>query len=74
MTKRNFSNLPIATGVNVVAVIVGSLVGYFVQNALPDGLENILMQAVGLGTILIAIKMMLKLPDGYLLPMMFALI
>lgn len=58
----------------MIAVIIGSLVGVALQQVFPEGVQDIVFQAIGLGTILIGIKMMLKLPDGYLLLFMFSLI
>ena len=66
--------LPVATFVNILTVIAGSSIGLLLQTGLSDNIQAILFQAIGLGTILIAIKMMLKLPDGYLLSVIFSLI
>lgn len=67
-------NFPKATLVNAIAILIGGFVGYVFKNMLPEGGEDILFQAIGLGTILIGIKMCLKLPDGYMLVFMFSLI
>lgn len=58
----------------MIAVIIGSLIGVALQQVFPEGVQDIVFQAIGLGTILIGIKMMLKLPEGYLLLFMFSLI
>ena len=68
------NNLPIASLVNVVTVTIGSLLGLLLNNVFHENIQHIMFQAVGLGTILIGIKMALKLPDGYLLLLMFSLI
>ncbi|MEE9439531.1 MAG: DUF554 domain-containing protein [Saprospiraceae bacterium] len=66
--------LPIATFINAVAIIIGSLIGLVLQQSFTEGIETIVFQAVGLGTILIGIKMALKLPEGYLLIFIFSLV
>jgi uncharacterized protein len=66
--------LPLATFVNMIAVIAGSSVGLLLQAGISENIQQILFQSLGLGTVLIAIKMMLKLPDGYLLAVIFSLI
>jgi len=67
-------NLPIGTLINVATVVVGSLLGLLLQQIFTENIENIVFQAIGLGTILIGLKMALKLPDGYLLVVIFSLI
>ncbi len=68
------STLPIATLVNAATVIAGSLVGLGVQHFFTDNIDTIVFQAVGLGTILIGMKMTFRLPDGYMLYFIFSLI
>jgi len=68
------THYPKATIVNALAILIGGLIGYFFQGLLPEGSKVILFQAIGLGTILIGVKMALKLPDGYMLVFMFSLI
>ena len=68
------THYPKATLVNAAAIFVGGMVGYFFQELLPQGSRDIMFQAIGLGTILIGVKMALKLPDGYMLVFMFSLI
>lgn len=68
------SRLPIATFVNMAAVTVGSLIGIQLQQVFPENIQAIIFQAIGLGTLLIGIIMSLKLPDGYLLVVIFSLI
>ena len=48
------------TIVNVVAVIVGSSIGIFVGDKLPERFRAIIIQAIGLFTFLIGTSMMLK--------------
>lgn len=68
------NKLPIATLINTATVIIGSLIGMGLENIFTDDIKSIVFQAVGLGTILIAIKMILKIPDGYILLAIFSLI
>lgn len=67
-------NLPIGTLINVATVVVGSMLGLLLQQIFTDDIEKIVFQAIGLGTILIGLKMALKLPDGYMLVIIFSLI
>jgi uncharacterized membrane protein YqgA involved in biofilm formation len=67
-------NIPIGTLINVVTIILGSLLGLFLKQFFSDGMEAIIFQALGLGTILIGLKMSLKLPDGYMLICIFSLV
>ncbi len=67
-------NLPIGTLINVGAIILGSLLGLFLKQFFTEGMETIIFQALGLGTILIGLKMALKLPDGYMLVCIFSLV
>lgn len=66
--------LPIATLVNVAAIVIGSAVGLLFQEVFTEGIKSMLFQAIGLGTILIGMKMALQLPDGYMLVFVFSLI
>ncbi|MFK7980484.1 MAG: DUF554 family protein [Saprospiraceae bacterium] len=70
MTKR----LPIGTFINMVTIIAGSLLGLWLQQAFPPNIKVIIFQAIGLATLLIGIQMSLKMPDGYLLILIFSLI
>lgn len=65
---------PIATFVNMLTVTLGSLLGLGLQSVFTSDMQIIVFQAVGLGTILIGLKMALKLPDGYMLIFIFSLI
>jgi len=65
---------PISTFVNMATVAVGSILGLLLQSIFTDDIQSIVFQAVGLGTILIGLKMALKLPDGYMLIFIFAMI
>ena len=67
-------NLPIGTFINVATIVVGSILGLLLQQIFTSEIETIVFQAIGLGTILIGIKMALKLPDGYMLVIIFSLI
>lgn len=66
--------LPIGTLINVVTVVIGSLLGLVLQQLFTEDIEKIVFQAIGLGTILIGLKMALKLPEGYMLVIIFSLI
>jgi uncharacterized membrane protein YqgA involved in biofilm formation len=67
-------NLPIGTVINVATVIVGSLLGLFLKQFFTEGMESIIFQALGLGTVLIGLIMALKLPSGYMLVCIFSLV
>ena len=67
-------NLPLGTFINVATVVAGSLLGLLLQQIFTEEIEHIVFQAIGLGTILIGLKMALKLPDGYMLVIIFSLI
>lgn len=66
--------LPIGTFINMATVTVGSLIGLGLQQVFPENIQSIIFQAIGLGTLLIGIIMSLKVPDGYLLIVIFSLI
>ena len=70
MTKR----LPIGTFINMFTIIIGSLIGLGLQQTFPPNVKVIIFQALGLATLLIGIQMSLKMPDGYLLLVIFSLI
>lgn len=67
-------HLPIGTLINVATVVVGSIIGLLLQQIFTEEIKSIVFQAIGLGTILIGLKMALKLPDGYMLVVIFSLI
>jgi len=67
-------NLPLGTLINVGTIVIGSLLGLFLKQFFTEGMESIIFQALGLGTILIGLKMALKLPDGYMLICIFSLV
>ena len=46
----------------------------WLQQAFPPNIKIIIFQAIGLATLLIGIQMSLKMPDGYLLILIFSLI
>ncbi len=70
MTKR----LPIGTLINIGTIIIGSLIGMGFQQTFPPNVKVIIFQALGLATLLIGIQMSLKMPEGYLLVIIFSLI
>ncbi len=56
------------TVINVITVIIGSLLGLVLQSRFPDSLKKLLLQGIGLITILMGIQMGLK-TDNILIPM-----
>ena len=58
----------------MLTVTIGSLLGLWLNQLFSENFQEILFQAVGLGTLLIGIRMALKLPDGYILIFIFSLI
>lgn len=66
--------LPIATIINALTVILGSILGLMLEDVYSDAMKRIIFQAIGLGTIIIALKMILKIPDGYTLLAVLSLI
>jgi uncharacterized membrane protein YqgA involved in biofilm formation len=66
--------IPMGTFINVLAVLAGSFTGLGLKQFFTDAVQLIVFQAVGLGTILIGMKMMWKLPEGFMLKFMFSLI
>ncbi|MFZ1703810.1 MAG: DUF554 domain-containing protein [Saprospiraceae bacterium] len=65
---------PLGTIFNVITVLIGSFLGMLLQNIFTPEMQTIVFQAVGLGTIFIALKMMWRLPEGNMLLFLFALI
>lgn len=65
---------PKATLVNMLTVTIGSIIGLWLRQFFSPDVQEIVFQAVGLGTLLIGIRMGLKLPDGFLLIFIFSLI
>ena len=72
----NFSTkrLPIATFINMTTVVIGSLIGLWLNDVFPENIKAIIFQAIGLGTLVIGVSMSLKIPEGYLLIFIFSLI
>lgn len=68
------SKIPVATLINGLVVGIGSLIGIFLQQFIPSNFEAIIFQAIGLATILIGTKMMLKIPDGAMIIFVFSMI
>ena len=67
-------HLPIGTFINMAAVAAGSLLGLWLQQLFPANVEVIIFQAIGLGTLVLGVKMALKVPEGHLLVFIFSLI
>ena len=72
--KALIHHLPLGTLFNVATVLVGSALGLGLQHVFTPGMQAIAFQAVGLGTVLIALKMMWRLPEGKMLIFLFGLI
>ncbi len=60
------------TIVNVIAIIVGSLIGLFFAKFIPEKVKKIIFQALGLSTILIGLQMAFK--TNNLLILIFSLV
>ena len=56
------------TVINVITVIIGSLLGVMLQSRFPDALKKLLLQGVGLITVIMGVQMGLK-TDNILIPM-----
>jgi uncharacterized membrane protein YqgA involved in biofilm formation len=65
---------PKATFVNILTVTIGSMLGLWLKQFFSEQMQQMVFQTVGLGTMLIGIKMALRLPEGYLLVFFFSLI
>jgi uncharacterized membrane protein YqgA involved in biofilm formation len=61
----------LGTFVNTGAVIVGSLIGYFFKNLIPERYSDTIMKAISLGVILIGLQMALEVQN--ILLMIFSL-
>ena len=69
---RLLVHLPIGTLVNALAVILGSLLGLLLRHGLPERLRGIVMQGIGICTLLIGMQMALKVQN--LLILVFAIL
>jgi uncharacterized protein len=49
--------MPIATFINALTIIAGSIIGIVFKDKFPDKIKNIIFQAMGLSTVLIGIQM-----------------
>jgi len=74
MANKPSIRLPIGTFINMVTVMIGSLIGLFLQQSFPANIQAIIFQGIGLGTLVLGIMMSLKIPEGYLLNFIFSLI
>ena len=68
------NKLPIGTFINMAAVLVGSLIGLALQQVFPSNIQAIIFQAIGLASLLLGIQMALKVPEGYMLILIFSMI
>lgn len=74
MLSSNDMTIPKGTLINVATVTVGSLVGLTLKHLFSPEMESIVFQGLGLGTILIGVKLALRCPEGYMLHVIFSLI
>lgn len=72
MTKT--TRLPIGTLINMLAVTIGSLIGMSLQNSFPQEMQEVVFQAIGLCVLLIGVMMSQKVPEGYLLLLIFSML
>jgi uncharacterized membrane protein YqgA involved in biofilm formation len=72
--RRKNNILPIGTFINMGTVVLGSLLGLYLQGVFPENIQAIIFQAIGLGTLVLGVMMSLKVPEGYLLNFIFSLI
>ncbi len=66
--------LPIGTFVNMATVVIGGLIGLSIANVIPESLDQIISQAIGLGVLIIGFQMAFKLPESFLLVFILSLI
>jgi len=66
--------LPVATLINVFTITIGSFLGIWLQQLLSEEMQRIIFQAIGLGTLIIGMKMAWKIPEGYILIFIVSLI
>ena len=60
------SKLPVGTFINMATIVVGSLIGLLFQQIFPEDIKFTAYTAVGLGVLIIGLKMSLKVPEEYL--------
>jgi len=70
--KQN--RLPIGTFINMATVVVGSTVGILFKSAIGADYQSIVFQALGLGTLMIGLKMTLAVKGDHILKIIFALV
>ncbi len=66
--------LPKGTFINMGTILIGGLIGLALQQVLPENIQTITLQAVGLAILLIAIQMTMKLPEELWIPFIFSLV
>ena len=71
--SNKLSRLPLGTFINMASIFVGSLIGLMFREVFPEDIKVITFQAVGLGILIIGIKMALKLNDERMLIFIFSL-
>ena len=74
MSKTNKRPIPVGTFINMAAVLIGSLIGLMLREVFPENIKEITFQAVGLGILIIGIKLALKLSDERMVVFIFSLI
>lgn len=65
---------PKGTIVNIITVSIGSIIGLLLQKTFPDNIQVIVFQAIGLSTLLLGMKMALKVEGNYILIVIFSMI
>ena len=68
------SRMPIGTFINMATVVVGSAVGIMFKTAIGADYQSIVFQALGLGTLMIGLKMTMAVKGDHMLKIIFALV
>lgn len=66
--------LPIGTFINMLTVTIGSLIGMALQQSFPPEIKIIVFQAIGLCVLLIGLNMSQRVPEGYMLILIFSML
>lgn len=66
--------LPKGTFINMATILLGGVIGLMLQQVLPENIQVITLQAVGLAILVIAIQMSIKLPEELWIPFIFSLV
>ncbi|MEL6639464.1 MAG: DUF554 domain-containing protein [Bacteroidota bacterium] len=66
--------LPLGTFINMATVALGSTIGMALEQSFPPDIKLIVFQAIGLCVLLIGLTMAQKVPEGYLLLLIFSML